>query len=201
MINYSIMQIDLEKDREHCAFFDRESLVTLGKTTFPPPENLYEKVYSSSQERFDPGELIYIYNMAHPQDYRARSLSTSDIISYELPNEKRLYLFLNGTGVIAVDFGENSIFAKEPQYEPASDKCPGTLSLFYTKKDEIRTVRIKLVDILKKEFVGIDETGEVELTPAEVYEAISAYCKYDDPQFEAEKTPTKFRDLVTALLF
>lgn len=201
MVHYSIMQINIDRDKDHYVFFDRGSVLMHGKKAFPPPLSLYDKVYCSSQESFDPNELIYLYNMAHPKDYCARSLSTSDILCYELPSGDNLNLYLNGTGLLAVDFGEDYQFAKESQYEPGSDKQPGSVFLFYTKNDKIRTVRVYIPNILCKRFVGTDENeNEVKLTASEVYEALSAYY-LNDKILEKSGYPVSFKEQVIALLF
>ena len=201
MVRYSIMQINIDRDKDHYVFFNRESVFIHGKKSFPPPLSLYDNVYGSSQESFDPNELIYIFNMAHPKDYRARSLSTSDIICYELPSGDKLNLYLNGTGLLAVDFGDDYKFAKKSEYEPGSDKQSGTVTLFYTKNGKIRTIRIHIPNILRKKFVGVDDDeNEVKLTASEVYEALSVYHR-NDKLLEGSGYPISFKEQVIALLF
>lgn len=201
MINYSILQIDLDQDKDHYVFSSKSFTLSRTDVSFPPPAELYNETYRSSQDEFDPEIIFYVLNMNHPKDYRTRSLSISDIIRFELPNGQFLNLFCDRIGFTAIDFGDEYQVAKAAEYTPGADSSPGSTTLFYTKTGIIRSVQIKISDILAKSFTGTDEDGrEISLTPGEVYEALLAYYR-NDPVLKQAKDPLNFRDQFTALIF
>ena len=74
-----IYQIDLEKDSERLAF---ESLSHLERIRGSREVNsaIYQLTYDGSVECGDLEGVFHIFNMAHPEDYRGRSLSVSDVV-------------------------------------------------------------------------------------------------------------------------
>ncbi len=138
--------------------------------------------------------------MNHPSDYKAHSLSVSDVIQYHLPNGQKLNLFCDNIGFKAIDFGEDYKIAKEAEYHPASDGSFGTITLFYNKNLTERAVFIKISNILSKIMVGMDEDGAVvALTPGEVYSSLQTYYLKDA---SADATDSvSFQERITQLLF
>ena len=74
-----IYQIDLEKDSERLAF---ESLSHLERIRGSREVNsaIYQLTYDGSVECGDLEGVFRIFNVAHPEDYRGRSLSVSDVV-------------------------------------------------------------------------------------------------------------------------
>lgn len=199
MIKYSILQINLERDH-HYRFFGSRFALSRNDVLFPPPEDIYDVVYHGEQDTFDPEGVFRLLNLNHPRDYKARSLSVSDVIQYHLPNGQKLNLFCDDIGFTAVDFGENYNIAKEAEYIPASDSSSGTITLFYNKNGTERSIFIKISNILSKKMVGADEDGsELDLTPAEVYSSLRAYYLKDASADATE--PISFQERITELLF
>ena len=53
----------------------------LAKNGLEATKDAYDRVYSGEVESFEPlGYLWKKFNMAHPDDYRGRSLSVSDVV-------------------------------------------------------------------------------------------------------------------------
>ncbi len=174
--SYTILQINLKRDTEHHAFMGSQFLTNYQNTCFPPPFDIYDEVYKSSQNEFSPEELFKLFNVNHPEDYKARSLSISDIIRYELPNGKYLHLFCDNFGFEPIDIDENHKIAREAEYVPNQDKKGGVVKLHYLTDSGERTVRINPDDLGCEKNFGLNENGQmVELTPAEILKALRVY--------------------------
>ena len=177
--SYSILQINTTRDTNNHAFMPSDFLTSHKGTCFPPPIDIYDEVYSSEQTKFSPPQLFLIYNEYRPKDYKARSLSVSDIVRYDLPNGKKLHMFCDHVGFTPVDIDENHKFAKEPEYIPSSDTKPGVVILTYTTDIGVREVHINPEDLHRGKNFGLNELGQmIELTPAEILHAIYVYEKY-----------------------
>lgn len=73
-----IYQIEMSLDEQNVAF--RPYTEMQEKYPGGIPANLYRFVYEGTVPAKDLSVVFYIFNMAHPQDYHARSLSVSDVI-------------------------------------------------------------------------------------------------------------------------
>lgn len=176
---YKIMQINMNRDNHNHAFMGSEFLTTYSGTAFPPPKDLYDEVYNGTQNDFSPESLFIQFNHNLPSDYRARSLSLSDIIKYELQNNRYLHLYCDSFGFIAVDLDEEHKFATMPEYIPASDKKSGVVVFKYITENSKRTLSVNPDDLNHKKKFGVNENGQlVELTDAEVLNTIIFTEKY-----------------------
>lgn len=176
---YRIMQININRDNHNHAFMGSEFLIAYGGTTFPPQNNLYDEVYSSAQNDFSPESLFIKFNQNLPSDYRARSLSVSDIIKYEIQNNRYLHLYCDSFGFIAVDLDGEHKFATTPEYIPASDKKSGVVIFKYITESGERTLSVNPDDLIQKKKFGVNENGQpIELTDAEVLNTLIFTEKY-----------------------
>ena len=73
-----IYQIDLELDEKRVAF--RSYAEIQSQYGGRIPAELYRKAYEGMVEADSLEDVFYIFNMDHPGDYRARSLSMSDVV-------------------------------------------------------------------------------------------------------------------------
>ena len=73
-----IFQIDIELDEKHVAF--RSYAEIQNQYGGRIPAELYRKAYEGMVEADNLEDVFYIFNMDHPGDYRARSLSMSDVV-------------------------------------------------------------------------------------------------------------------------
>lgn len=197
MIQYDILQIDLEKESKgelNYAFIDSEFLVTNTKQSFPPPADLYQKVYTDHQERIAPEDVFRKFNLAHPDDYRGRSLSISDVIRYHLPGERFLHLFCDSFGFKAIDFGDEYKVATSPRYFPGTAHKHEMVIFYYQNGDKNRIVNVDVPLLFDGKAVACDPKGNsVELTAAEIYTAIKtaiAYQNKNSSNKEGQATPT-----------
>ena len=73
-----IYQIDLELDEKCVAF--RSYTEIQNQYGGRIPAELYRNAYEGTVEAENLEDVFYIFNMDHPENYRARSLSMSDVV-------------------------------------------------------------------------------------------------------------------------
>ena len=73
-----IYQIEMSLDEQNVAF--RPYTEMQEKYSGDIPAELYRMIYEGIVPTKEFSVVFYIFNMAHPQDYRGRSLSVSDVI-------------------------------------------------------------------------------------------------------------------------
>lgn len=189
--SYSILQINTKRDTDNHAFMPSDFLTKHHGTSFPPPMDIYDEVYRSEQSEFSPPQLFLIYNEHIPKDYKARSLSVSDIVRYELPCGKQLHLFCDHIGFTPIDIDENHKFAKVPEYIPAADTKPGVVVLSYETDSGVREVRVNPNDLHRGKNFGLNEIGQmIELSPAEILQTIYVYGRYKSHMRRQEEIKT-----------
>ena len=96
-----IYQIEMSLDEQNVAF--RPYTEMQEKYPDGVPTNLYRLVYEGIVPAKDLSVVFYIFNMAHPQDYRARSLSVSDVIEVVGENCSTFY-YVDTIGFREVSF-------------------------------------------------------------------------------------------------
>lgn len=79
MMNIRIYQINLERDTDSVAFFDLETARKFRGDNIPKSEN-YDKVFDGEVECNDLEDVYEMFNINHPDGYRGRSLSKSDVV-------------------------------------------------------------------------------------------------------------------------
>lgn len=170
MIRYTIHQINSLRDTKRYIFTDSKFLLKDEKLSFPPPKELYDEIYSDTQESFDPDEVFTRFNIAHPKGYTGRSLTTSDVLQYHLNEYDSLWLFCDSFGYYAIDFRPEYKITKEPEYKPGTKSESETVTLFYESKGKTQTTTVDVSLLNSKRKIGIDQNGqEINLTPGEFY--------------------------------
>ena len=84
-----IYQIEMSLDEQNVAF--RPYAEMQEKYPGNIPANLYRMIYEGVVPTKEFSVVFYIFNMAHPQDYRGRSLSVSDVIEVVEENRSTFY--------------------------------------------------------------------------------------------------------------
>ena len=97
-----IYQIDFERDAQYVCFRNLETVLKRCNGVIPA-EN-YDMVFeyealSDSLER-----LFFIFNEAHPQGYKARSMSVSDVVEVINPENGSKFYFCDSFGFKEVSF-------------------------------------------------------------------------------------------------
>lgn len=169
---FKIWQIESCEENIPYLFTDSEFLIQHEGTVFPPPKDIYREVYSSGQNHFDTEDVFKKFNTNLLSNYHARSLSMSDNLEYELPNDKKLYLYCDRYWFIAVDFRSKYQIAKLPEYSPGSKTDKEHVTLFYKGDDGMRSVSVTSENLFSASYIGTTQDGNtVQLKPAEIYNA------------------------------
>lgn len=172
-MDFRILQINIERDTAHHAFFGSEQLLALSKTVFPPPKELYEVAYCGKATKLKPNELWRIFNRDYPKRYRGRSMSISDVIEYTLPNNEKFYLFVDDIGFTPIDFGEEYSYSRLPEYIPGTGNYDDYVKFFYCSEKGERVVTVNVDAVLNGSRQGTcSEKGIVILTLSEVLRTI-----------------------------
>lgn len=74
----TLYQIVPELDNDHLMFRDLQFIRTASNNQVPA--ELYERVYYGELEIRNLEDAFYIFNMEHPEGYRGRSMSVSDVV-------------------------------------------------------------------------------------------------------------------------
>ena len=80
-MNVTLYQIIPELDNDHLIFQNLQAI--LQASNHQVPAELYETVFSGELEVQDLQDIFTIFNIAHPEGYRGRSMSVSDVV--EIP--------------------------------------------------------------------------------------------------------------------
>ena len=97
-----IYQIEMSLDEKCVAFMPYERLMQAYPDAFPA--ELYRMVYEYDSPTSQLSELFYIFNMEHPADYKARSMSVSDVIEVIIPKQGSYFYYVDSIGFQRVVF-------------------------------------------------------------------------------------------------
>lgn len=97
-----IYQIAFERDKDNLLFRCLETVYK--KSGGRIPEEIYELVYEGELEASNMDDVFYILNAARPEDYKARSLSVSDVIEMVRSPEKSSFYFCDSFGFSLIPF-------------------------------------------------------------------------------------------------
>ena len=73
-----IYQMEISQDTQNAIF--RSCTEIQSQYGGRIPAELYRRAYEGTVEAENLEDVFYIFNMDHPEDYRARSLSMSDVV-------------------------------------------------------------------------------------------------------------------------
>lgn len=109
-ININLFQISPSKDSEHVMFFGlKEQKELKGKVEINP--DIYELVYSGDVNCKNLDDIFKIFNLEHPDVYKGRSLSVSDVIEVteDCGDIKKGFYFCDLTDFKKIEFVKSSI--------------------------------------------------------------------------------------------
>ena len=101
-MNIAIYQIDPDRDENNVAFLNYENLERFQGSAALRSE-IYDKVFEGEVECGTLEEVYQMFNLDHPDGYRGRSLSVSDVIEV-VGEEKSTFHFCDSIGFREVDF-------------------------------------------------------------------------------------------------
>lgn len=96
-----IYQMVPERDPKQLLYRDLETFQKVCPDRFP--SELYEPVFDGEVDADGLEEVYYIFNMAHPEGYRGRSLSVSDVVEIQAPEDSSFY-FCDSIGFQPIKF-------------------------------------------------------------------------------------------------
>lgn len=97
-----IYQIVAELDKERMSFQDSRYFETLGYEGIPA--QFYEAVYDGDLEVESAENVFYIFNMEHPDGYKGRSLSVSDVVEFRYSDTSSDYFYCEHIGFSHIEF-------------------------------------------------------------------------------------------------
>ena len=101
-MNIAIYQIDPDRDENNVAFLNYENLERFQGSAALRSE-IYDKVFEGEVECGTLEEVYQMFNLDHPDGYRGRSLSVSDVVEV-VGKEKSTFHFCDSIGFREVDF-------------------------------------------------------------------------------------------------
>ena len=107
MMEIKIYQINLDRDEEGVAFESMDMLERYQHTKEINPE-IYDKVFEGTVEARDLEDVFRIFNIDHPDGYRGRSLSVSDIVeTVDKDTGEHCWHYCDSIGFKEVSFDPN----------------------------------------------------------------------------------------------
>ena len=106
-----IYQIDLKLDVQNVAFRPYADMQTRYGGIIPA--ELYRKAYEGTVAAENLEDVFYIFNMDHPGDYRARSLSMSDVVEVIEDHGSTFYI-CDTFGFKEVPFDTSRVLEESP---------------------------------------------------------------------------------------
>lgn len=112
MTEFSIYQINVERDTANVCFIGMESLKKI-KGTKEVNAAAYDRVYDGKMDCISLANIYQKFNVDHPADYKGRSLSVSDVV--EIRGSDTLnpgFYFVDSIGFKSISFDKS--LCKEP---------------------------------------------------------------------------------------
>lgn len=100
----TLYQIVPELDNDHLMFCDLRFIQTAGYDKVPA--EIYESVYHGDLDIKTPEDAFYVFNMAHPEGYKGRSMSVSDVIQFPDSSGGKQFYFCGTVGFQKIEFDD-----------------------------------------------------------------------------------------------
>ena len=104
-MNVTLYQIIPELDNDHLIFQNLQAI--LQASNHQVPAELYETVFSGELEVQSLQDIFTIFNIAHPEGYRGRSMSVSDVIEIPASTGENDFYFCEPIGYKKILFDKN----------------------------------------------------------------------------------------------
>lgn len=98
----TIYQMITEPKNTHLMFRDLQSVLAASDNRIPA--ECYECVYDGELNITNLEEAYYIFNMAHPEGYRGRSMSISDVVEVHNSNVGSVFYYCDSIGFKRIAF-------------------------------------------------------------------------------------------------
>jgi hypothetical protein len=108
-----IYQINMERDNEGCAFMSMD-FVNRKLGLDHPASEIYEQVFDGEIDGKSPEDVFAKFNWDHPEGYRGRSLSVSDVVEIiDGAEVEPGFYFCDSIGFKKVEFDTSRVTVKE----------------------------------------------------------------------------------------
>ena len=101
-MNIAIYQVNMDRDNDNVAFLNYENLERFQGSNMINSK-IYDKVFEGEVGCGSLEEVYRMFNIDHPDGYRGRSLSVSDVVEVA-SEEKSTFYFCNSIGFKEIDF-------------------------------------------------------------------------------------------------
>lgn len=173
-MKYEIYQIKLDEDTVRYVFTGKEEALRLG-LCFPPPRKLYELAYEGTCDEFMPEGLFKELNIHHPADYRARSLSVSDVVVYDFDFDQKLAVFCDSIGFTPIHFTETETGAITATF------VPNEYRTYILLEDGPNRIEISVDAFLGHVKHFKNQNGKViKLSPEQIYAVLLCFYNESD---------------------
>lgn len=170
-MKYKLYQIELNNDTARYVFTGSEQAKELG-LTFPPPRELYKLAYEGTCDELSPDGLFEELNIRHPADYRARSLSVSDVVVYDLGYGKELALFCDSFGFAPIHFTETETGALNATF------VPNDYHTYILLEDGMNRIQVSVDAFLGHAKHFKNQDGEIiKLSPEQIYAVLLCFYR------------------------
>ena len=152
----TIYQISSMRDNKNLSFINYENLPQLQGTS-KINSSIYDRVYTGEMACSSLEDLYNTFNMSHPKDYHARSLSVSDVVQIEGASDiQDGFYFCNSVGFKSISFEPEKTQdgipyrrGTEPQMENLSEPTSKVLMICPEKTPEITEMSLDLHSLQK----------------------------------------------------
>lgn len=96
-----IVIYQISQEQEQLIYRNLEAFQKIRPGHFP--SEIYEPVFDGEVSANDLEEVYYIFNMAHPEGYRGRSMSVSDVVEIQT-QEGSIFYFCDSIGFEPIEF-------------------------------------------------------------------------------------------------
>lgn len=103
----TVYQIVPELDNDHLMFRDLQFIKTAGYDKVPA--EIYESVYHGDLDIKTPEDAFFVFNMAHPEGYKGRSMSISDVIQFTDTSAGKQFYFCGTVGFPKIEFDDKKV--------------------------------------------------------------------------------------------
>jgi len=107
-----IYQIDVDQDDKFVCFRSLDTM--LKKHSGKIPLQIYFNAYEGDVDAKMLEDVFYIFNAKHPVDYRARSLSVSDVVEVMDDPERSSFYYCDTIGFKRIGFDPARIAGRNP---------------------------------------------------------------------------------------
>ena len=102
-----IYQIDIDNDKDNLSFRNLEFVYK--KSGGRVPEEIYEQIYEGEVDVKTINNIFYIFNEALPENFRARSMSVSDVFELIHSPEKSIFYYVDSVGFARIPFDRTKV--------------------------------------------------------------------------------------------